>query len=87
VAGPAEIAIIGPADDERTKALHLAAGLGAGPGAVIATGPGGGDGTGMVPLLTGRDLVDGQPAAYVCRDFACLLPVTTAAELLAVLRS
>jgi uncharacterized protein YyaL (SSP411 family) len=40
-----------------------------------------------VPLLAGRGLVDGQPAAYVCRDFACRLPVTTAPELLAQLGS
>jgi uncharacterized protein YyaL (SSP411 family) len=32
--------------------------------------------TGGVPLLAGRGLVDGAPAAYVCRDFTCLAPVT-----------
>ena len=87
VAGPAEIAIIGPADDERTKGLHAAAAFGATPGAVIATGPGGDGADSTVPLLTGRDLVDGQPAAFVCRGFACRLPVTTPGELLELLRS
>jgi len=39
------------------------------------------------PLLAGRDLVDGAPAAYVCRGFVCDRPVTTAAELAQLLRS
>jgi uncharacterized protein YyaL (SSP411 family) len=87
-AGPAEIAIVGPPGDERTTALHAAAAFGATPGAVLAIGAGAGsDDVGQVPLLTGRDLVDGQPAAFVCRDFTCRLPVTTPGELLAVLRS
>ncbi len=91
LAGPDEIAIVGPRGDERTKALHAAAAFGATPGAVIALGAGTdpavtGDGAG-IPLLAGRGLVNGQPAAYVCRDFTCRLPVTTPEQLLAALRS
>jgi uncharacterized protein YyaL (SSP411 family) len=73
-AGPAEVAVVGPAGDERTRALHRAALLATAPGAVVALG----DGTGAdgVPLLEGRGLVDGAPAAYVCRHFACRMPVT-----------
>jgi uncharacterized protein YyaL (SSP411 family) len=29
-----------------------------------------------IPLLHDRGLVRGKPAAYVCRGFACRLPVT-----------
>ncbi|TNY35444.1 thioredoxin domain-containing protein [Thermomonospora catenispora] len=77
-AGPLEIAIVGDPADERTRALHRAA-LGAtSPGAVITVGEAG---SADVPLLAGRGLVDGEPAAYVCRDFACRLPVTTPAAL------
>nr|MDQ2814224.1 hypothetical protein [Actinomycetota bacterium] len=48
------------------------------PGAVLALG----DGTeATVPLLTGRGLVDGAPAAYVCRQFTCQAPVTTPEQL------
>jgi len=34
-----------------------------------------------IPLLAGRSLVNGSPAAYVCRDFTCLVPVTEPAAL------
>jgi uncharacterized protein YyaL (SSP411 family) len=78
-AGPVEIAVVGPADDERTRALHRAALLATAPGAVVAVGDG--PESGKVPLLQGRGLVDGAPAAYVCRDFACRLPVTSPEDL------
>ena len=34
-----------------------------------------------IPLLEGRPLVGGNPAAYVCRGFVCDRPVTTTEEL------
>jgi uncharacterized protein len=105
LSGPVEIAIVGPAGDDRTVALHEMAFLAAPPGAVIAIGLGEGDSgpedgqpddgraadRGLtyagpaVPLLAGRGLVDGAPAAYVCRKFACRLPVTSPEELRAEL--
>jgi uncharacterized protein YyaL (SSP411 family) len=79
LSGPAEIAIVGRQDDPRTAdllraALHLAP-----PGAVFALGPGttSAEAPVTVPLLAGRPLVSGGPAAYVCRGFTCLAPVTT----------
>jgi uncharacterized protein len=72
---PFEIAIVGSPDDEATRALLGAATSGFRPHQVVAYGPAGVTAH-AVPLLEDRDLVDGQPAAYVCRDFACQAPVT-----------
>jgi len=74
--GPAEIAIVGQPGDDRTAALHRMALIAAPPGAVIALGNGDGSGADAVPLLRGRDAVGGAPAAHVCREFACRMPVT-----------
>jgi uncharacterized protein YyaL (SSP411 family) len=82
LAGPAEIAVVGYEDDERTRLLHQAALNAAPPGAVLALGDGALE---TVPLLVGRRQVGGAPAAYVCRNFTCQAPVTTAQELRAVL--
>ena len=84
LAGPAEIAVVGSPGDERTRALHQTALHAAPPGAVLALGDGtpAADGTpSAIPLLEGRGLVDGAPAAYVCRQFTCQAPVTTPAQL------
>jgi uncharacterized protein YyaL (SSP411 family) len=86
VSGPAEIAVVGPAGDERTVALHYTAFLAAPPGAVIALGEGAAD-DGAIPLLAGREPVDGAPAAYVCREFTCRMPVTEPQALQAELAS
>ncbi|MFF1477632.1 thioredoxin domain-containing protein [Streptomyces sp. NPDC058301] len=72
--GPREVAVVGPPGGE----LHRAALLGRAPGAVVAVGdPGGAE----FPLLADRPLVDGAPAAYVCRHFTCEAPVTSAEAL------
>jgi len=80
--GPAEVAIVGPRDDPRTQALHRAALMSGSPGMVIALGTGD---AADVPLLEGRGMIDGRPAAYVCRGFTCLAPVTDPRELRAQL--
>ncbi|MER6839599.1 thioredoxin domain-containing protein [Streptomyces platensis] len=81
--GPREVAVVGPQGDPATVVLHRAALLGTAPGAVVALGAPGAD---EVPLLQDRPLVDGQPAAYVCRHFTCDRPTADPEELTERLR-
>ncbi|MFJ3638767.1 thioredoxin domain-containing protein [Streptomyces sp. NPDC090108] len=82
--GPREVAVVGPSLREaRTAALHRTALLGTAPGAVVAAGIPDGD---EFPLLAGRPLVDGEPAAYVCRHFTCDAPTTDPERLRTELR-
>jgi uncharacterized protein len=48
------------------------------PHLVLAAGPEGAD---QPPLLAARTLLDGRPAAYVCENFACQLPIADPAAL------
>ncbi|MBV8445400.1 MAG: thioredoxin domain-containing protein [Candidatus Dormibacteraeota bacterium] len=50
------------------------------PSRVLAWGP-----AGSVPLLDGKDMVGGAPAAYVCEHFSCRAPVTERDALVAEL--
>ncbi|MFF9629626.1 thioredoxin domain-containing protein [Streptomyces fradiae] len=76
--GPREVAVAGPAGDPDRAALHRVALRGTAPGAVVAVGePDGAE----FPLLRDRPLVDGRPAAYVCRHFTCEAPTTNADRL------
>jgi uncharacterized protein len=65
---PREIAIVGPVDSPVARAALEPFQ----PNTVVAAGP-----AEDVPLLAGKDLVDGQPAVYVCENFACQAPITS----------
>ncbi|MCX4589603.1 thioredoxin domain-containing protein [Streptomyces sp. NBC_01340] len=71
--GPREVAVVGPDGHPMTTALHRTALLGTAPGAVVAVGAPESD---ELPLLVDRPLVQGEPAAYVCRNFTCDAPTT-----------
>jgi uncharacterized protein YyaL (SSP411 family) len=74
LAPPRELVLAGPAG----SALARAALAGFEPNAVVAFTPGRDDAAAQeVPLLAGKDLVDGAPALYVCERFACQAPVTS----------
>ncbi len=72
-AGLAEIAIVGDADAEATRRLVRTASRGYTPFRVVAASA-----TPMssaVPLMRDRFVLNGRPTAFVCRDFACRMPV------------
>jgi uncharacterized protein len=81
--GPVQVAVAGPTGHPATAALLAAARRHAPGGSVVLAGEPDAPG---VPLLAGRPLVDGAPAAYVCRGFVCLAPVTSTDELTQALR-
>jgi uncharacterized protein len=74
-----EVALIAPAGAEGADAAARLTGLATmvreahRPHLVLAGGPEGSD---QPPLLAGRTAADARPAAYVCENFACQLPVT-----------
>jgi len=79
-----EVAIVGPEAERAALVAVVRERLRA--DVVLAVGPGAAaDPDPAVPLLAGRDLVDGRAAAYVCESFACLRPVTDSADLRALL--
>jgi uncharacterized protein YyaL (SSP411 family) len=85
IAGPVQVAIVaapGRCDDADT--LREIAWSSPSPGLVTVSGTP--DQAGM-PLLASRPLLDGQPAAYVCRGFVCDRPVSEVGDLQALLRT
>ena len=69
-----EIAVVGAIDDPATLALLVEARRGYRPNQVVAASPD--PAATSIPLLEGRLALDGRPTGYVCRGFACRLPVT-----------
>jgi len=87
LASPYEIAVIGAPDAEETRAMINVIFKRYLPNKVVAFAPEA-DSTESrtINLLEGRDRVDGRSAAYVCRNFYCEAPVTSAARLDEALR-
>ncbi|HEY7131791.1 MAG TPA: thioredoxin domain-containing protein [Candidatus Limnocylindrales bacterium] len=82
--GIVELAIVGDPDDPATRELLGAARDGEPPNVVVAVSVD--PDASSIPLLAGRTMLDGRPTAYVCRSFACRLPVTDPAALREQLR-
>jgi uncharacterized protein YyaL (SSP411 family) len=79
-----EIVVAGEKDDEAWQALVDEARRRYLPATILAAHAPGVP-TLSLPLLDGRELVDGKAAAYVCENYVCRLPVTTAEDLARVI--
>jgi uncharacterized protein YyaL (SSP411 family) len=77
-----EIAILGDSNADETHALLDVVNKQYLPNSVLAScAVGDARATQSIPLLADRPLKDGHATAYVCQNFACQAPVTTADEL------
>lgn len=78
LAGPVELAVVGDPSDESTRALLRTIREQYLPNRVIMLlDPAAPQNAFPSPLLKDRPLAGGKPAAYVCRNYACLRPATT----------
>ena len=83
LAPPREVAIVGDPGALETQALLDVVNRGFHPAVVLACAPPErvrADGE-IIPLLEGRQAIDGRPTAYVCQGMVCQLPVHTPEEL------
>ncbi len=82
---PVEIALIGDPQDPAISAMLRTVHGSYRPRALVALSPRDAGSSAVPALLRTRTLRDGQPAAYVCENFVCAVPVTTAEALVAQL--
>jgi uncharacterized protein YyaL (SSP411 family) len=80
---PVEVAVVGPDDAARGELVRLAHRLAPAGSVVVAGMP---DQPGLA-LLADRPMINNRPTAYVCRHFACQLPVTSPEDLAGQLKS
>ena len=85
IQGIAEVAIIGDPDDVLMADIVDALRQPYRPNVVVACAYKDVDEHEFIPLLNARNRLDGMTTVYVCRNFACRLPVNTAAETEALL--
>ncbi|UCC73708.1 MAG: DUF255 domain-containing protein [Gemmatimonadota bacterium] len=75
--GPLELAFVGKKGSAGLEALRREVAQRYLPNRIQAVlDPGADRATAQLPLLRGKDLVDGKAALYICRDFTCQTPIT-----------
>jgi uncharacterized protein YyaL (SSP411 family) len=77
VVGLAEVAIVGDPEADATRALLDVVQKPYRPNVITALARENVDGEDVIPLLNYRMKRAGAPTVYVCRNFACQMPVTT----------
>ncbi len=83
---PKEVAVIGEPDDPATSTLLREVNRRYLPNRVLVGAESADSAASAgLPLLEGRGLVNGKPAAYVCENYACQLPATDVESLAAQL--
>lgn len=85
VQGMAEVAVVGDSRTEAAKAILDVLRRPFRPNVITAWASGDVAEHKTIPLLSYRLMRGGRATVYVCRDFACQLPVTSAAETAALL--
>ncbi|TAJ07318.1 MAG: DUF255 domain-containing protein [Nitrospirae bacterium] len=75
LAGPVELALVGTPGKPDYEALRAAVNRPYLPNRIIAHHDSSGSAT-THPLLSGKTLVQGRAALYICRNFACQAPIT-----------
>ncbi len=76
--GQQQVAIVGRPSTDRDALTRTAVGRPR-PGTVTVTTTG--DTTHAIPILAGREEIDGRPTAYVCRQLSCSRPVSSTTAL------
>jgi len=81
ISSPKELAVIGPRENLATRQLLDTINGRYLPNKVVVGAEGLLDESTQIPLLQDRGMVDGKPAAYVCQNYLCKLPVTEPEDL------
>ena len=76
ISNPKELAVIGPRENPATRLLLDTINGRYLPNKVVVGAEGALGESTQIPLLQDRGMVDGKPAAYVCQNYVCQLPVT-----------
>ena len=82
LSSPKEVVVVGPRTEDGTRSLLSEIFNPFLPNkVVVGQESDSGNGDEKLPLLQGRVLVDGKPTVYVCENYTCQMPVTSAEAL------